>query len=702
MPPALARALQRGLQSVLEAKPGSDWNDLENDAYIAIIDDALHTGPGQISREEVYLGGDSLRPYLMVRNIELIAIAFRSTPGLSVPGFLRALIQECNSFHAADHRGGKSEPAVSLLGIDASGVGSTWLTFPSVYLTALTNISRYRTRRYPLNVGRLAQWLRFQHAARVRATDLALDFNGQIELLVQDILITRPDILGVSLNFGELGSFNAFISALRRTRLRPIICLGNVLAAWAQSEVREMCCDFECVISPSYGEDDLLQVCRLFSLEPKASHEKMQTTSWMTRIRSCPESIVVPDERLLRETLKQGGQASIETSFGCQYGKCSFCPRDHRGKGWNRPALADAIEVIKRMGAMIVEVGGSEQGILSIVDEDAFGSGGRDPDETPNITRIIDVAGDAIIGCEIYTRLEQILDRKWSVDASVRRICQLQKMRNSLTRVFVGVESGSDSQLRRFNKGQSVAEIVPALRAASLLGLPLEFGFITFDPLLTESELVQNIQFLGRTDVILPANTSLSPAEIHGIAFEQSYQPEGNPVFGSVAYMATELELFANSRLASLLQASAPHLLGNFDANFARYDYAYQDPAVGRIAGICRVWTEGAFEPIYRIRVAGRTAPKMSSRYREVIARYRKATYGLLVSSAMTELGEFRPLLQESWQELSREFPSSIGSEIGVDQLLDIWRWVCSCEAGKCIDQDLTFNLDYLRSRRVN
>ncbi|MFZ1685530.1 MAG: radical SAM protein [Candidatus Zixiibacteriota bacterium] len=638
----------------------------------------------------------------MVSMGELFGIVFKSTPHLTVPSFLGTLTQGGDSFYVADHGGTKSDLAVSVLEIDASSVGPTWQTIPSVYLTALTNISRYRTRRYPLNVGRLAQWLRFQRAARVRATDLALDFGGRTNLLIQDILTTRPDALGISLNFGELASFNEFMSALRRTKLRPVICLGNVLAAWAQREVRELCHDFDCVISPSYGEDDLVQICRLLTAGRKTCLDDLRATSWMTNVRVCPTSIVVPDERLLRETLSQGGQVSIETSFGCQYGMCSFCPRDHRGKGWNRPALSDASEVVRRIGAMIAEVGDIEKGVLSIVDEDAFGADGRSPDVSPSIIQIIGAAGEIGIRCEIYTRLEQILDPKWSVDASVRRLCQLQEMCDHLTRVFVGVESGSNSQLRRFNKGQSVAEIVPALRAASLLGLPLEFGFITFDPLLTKSELVENIQFLGRTDVILSANKSLPPTEVYGIACEQGNQLKGNPVYGCVAYMATELELFATSRLAKLLQASAPHLLGNFDPNFARYGYVYQDPAIGRIAGICRIWTEGAFEPIYRIRVADRATSKMSGGYRDVISRYRKASYGLLVLLAMQEFREFRPQMQEFWHELCLDLPTFIGSEIGVDELSELWRWVCDCEAGKSIEQDLRFNIDYLRSRRVN
>src|SRR5262249_36719610 len=127
----------------------------------------------------------------------------------------------------------------------------------------LTNGTRYQARRYPLNVARLAQWARFQHAARVRAVDLALSFGGNIQLLAADVAESCPDILGVSINFGELDSFQALVASLRVScSTKPVLCAGNVLAAWAAEEVRNICEGFELSISTSYGELVLEDVCR--------------------------------------------------------------------------------------------------------------------------------------------------------------------------------------------------------------------------------------------------------------------------------------------------------------------------------------------------------------------------------------------------------------------------------------------------------
>ena len=80
-----------------------------------------------------------------------------------------------------------------------------------------------------------------------------------------------------------------------------------------------------------------------------------------------------------------------------------------------------------------------------------------------------------------------------------------------LARLFVGVESGASTQLLRYNKGSTVAEMVSAIRYLSLLGIQLRFGFIFFDPLMSVQDLIENIEFLGRTDIILPKAPGTSP-----------------------------------------------------------------------------------------------------------------------------------------------------------------------------------------------
>src|SRR5205807_5255221 len=86
-----------------------------------------------------------------------------------------------------------------------------------------------------------------------------------------------------------------------------------------------------------------------------------------------------------------------------------------------------------------------------------------------------------------------------------------------LSRLFLGVESGASAQLERYKKGSTVGEMISAIRYLSLLGMRLRFGFILFDQLMSVKDLVDNIEFLGRTDIVLPAAHNADVEEVWDI-----------------------------------------------------------------------------------------------------------------------------------------------------------------------------------------
>jgi hypothetical protein len=698
----LPHIIAAALSQSCSATPGTGWNERQSIAYESLSRRLAEHNGSEVKREDVFLGGDSLRPYLAVRAEHEAWVVSKPLSPLSPPSLLMEVAS--GKFGAAQRSVIELPPEEYLAwSLFPGGPLMNRLVVPNVYLVSLTNASRYQTRRYPLNVGRLAQWLRFQHAGRVTVADLALDFDGDLRSLSDDVVSSNPDILGISLNFGELDSLRTLISSLRDSSLHPSICLGNVLAAWAPDEVAEICAGFNVRISYSYGEADLERECRLFGERVLGRADLHLLDDKLLRAVVFPTAIVMPDERLLATTLRQGGQVSIETSFGCQYGRCSFCPRDHRGKGWLRPD--DASAVVEGMASLVDTIGGNPSGVLSIVDEDAFGEEGINPGgKQPSIVNLVTLAGSHNLACEIYTRLEQLFDRGRGPAESMERLEQLLLMRPSLVRVFVGVESGSESQLRRYAKGQSVQEVVDALRAGALLGLPLEFGFITFDPLLVEHELIENLEFLARTDVLLSPRSDQTVEDVYSLVIsEQSAAPlAGDPVFTRVAYMATELELFANSAFLKRLLKTHPQLVGERDNSFARYNYCYDDQVVGRVAAWCRVWTEGTFRPIYRMRLAGRTLRGAANPYQEVIRRYRDATFGLLVALTGRFSLAFRPRATALLAALGARLPLDLNNDqIHLDELNKLWQWIVSAAGHASVTEEAVFSLESLERRRA-
>ncbi len=702
--PIAADSLQSAIAALSDAlfaaesrAPGTDWNCREDVAYGSVVAALDCTSWATPDRMQLFLGGDALRPYATLELENHILVVSRKTRDLSLPRLIGELASGQHRVSLeVDVATGHAPYLAQVLAPGDHGAQVARL--PNVQIVSLTDATRYQSRRYPLNIARLAQWLRFQHAARVTPMDLPLGFKGDIGRLCEHVISSSPDILGVSLNFGEIEALRALVTALRTAELFPMLSVGNVLAAWADEEVRAICRGFDLSISYSYGEADLEALCRAFPDGFRAS------TSDSSGAPRTPTSIVVPDERLLAATLGEGGQASLETSFGCQYGRCTFCPRDHRSPGWRRPAPSEAAAVTTVFASIADEVSPLARNVVSLVDEDAFGQEGISTagGEEPSIVRIVETAAAYGLSCEIYTRIEQIFDRRREAEASRRRFRQLLRMRPALQRVFVGVESGSDSQLRRYGKGQTTSDVVDALRMGSLLALPLEFGFITFDPLLTQPELAENLDFFARSDVLLqPPQGVVDPDSLlelleDGPALEAR---AGTPIYSRVAYMATELEVFGNSAFLRLLQRAAPQLVGDFNCAFARHDCSYLDPGIGAVAGWCRVWTEGTFEEIYRARLALRTADEGSQQSRMLVENHRRATFGLLVALAARFCPEISGHAQQLLALHCKDLPLKTTSQPDISELRDLWRWIGDT-SGADVSDDIDFRVSDLENRR--
>jgi len=694
-PPAISTSIATAFAQALREPIGTDWNAREQSARACILP---LFADSSLPEQNVYLGGDALRCYLAVWSKESAWVATTASEIAHRPKLLSEL--HLGRFGSATLMPCRCEGSVvTVAELPLSQQLSERLAAPTLYLASLTNASRYQARRYPLNIARLAQWVRFQHCARAVVLDLPLTFSGNLSTLAEKIIDGRPDVVGISVNFGELETLASLISLIRPSGIRPRLCLGNVLAAWAEQHVRDICDGFEVTISHSYGEHELETVCG--SIFVKDAHTMLILDH---RTVPEPETIVVPDELLIGETITANGQISIETSFGCQYSKCTFCPRDHRGGLWKESDRKNVVAVVDYMASAMASLGKGEGRVLSIIDEDAFGTEeSRTPDDSPpTIVDVVRAAGCHGIGCEIYARLDQIFNRRRSSESSIIRLEQLRLISPLLRRFFVGVESGSDSQLRRYGKGQSTADIVDALRAGSLLGLPLEFGFITFDPLLTRDELVQNLRFLGRKDILFEDRRDCAAKIDRELRTDSETQwPSGIPVFMKVAYMATELELFANSPFKKLLDHGHPELLRDYDAGFARYNYSFRDPLVSQIADWCRVWTEGTFKSIYRIRLAIRSATTPRETSAQIVGRYRQATFALLSTLAhhfgFLSGDEFTAHTAVGLNGMP--IPFSDESK-GLVTMKELWKWVVGTNgAGSDIEQP-NFTLDTLRRHR--
>lgn len=61
---------------------------------------------------------------------------------------------------------------------------------------------------------------------------------------------------------------------------------------------------------------------------------------------------------------------------------------------------------------------------------------------------------------------------------------------------FVGIESGSSTQLLRYNKGVKVSDNLKIINQLEKLGINVDIGFIMFDPLCSKEEINENLVYI--------------------------------------------------------------------------------------------------------------------------------------------------------------------------------------------------------------
>jgi hypothetical protein len=185
-----------------------------------------------------------------------------------------------------------------------------------------------------------------------------------------------------------------------------------------------------------------------------------------------------------------------EASRGCPWGRCNFCvvPWKYAYSGW-RPfpveLVAKQIEGLSDAGAKVVY----------FTDEEFIGP---DLDRMFALVRtILELKRSGQIRRDLLffasTSVRAILGKQTeqSFDRSMRL---LEEMKHAgFIGFFLGVESGSDAQLERYNKGVTANDNRLALKILSELGMEVDVGFIMFDPETSLRDLQNNLDFMEST-----------------------------------------------------------------------------------------------------------------------------------------------------------------------------------------------------------
>jgi hypothetical protein len=482
------------------------------------------------------------------------------------------------------------------------------LNRPRVLLTALYHPEWFPLPRFPLAISDLARAARATLLGQIRLMDMQLGVTA--EDVISIVGSWQPNIVGVSATFGQHDLMIRLLDHLFALPCPPLVLAGGSLTvrneAWLLEHYPRL------LVARGAGEPTMSDILTHFHGDLAISQvrgigyagaSRGEGTYVITRRQTAVQpnraaTDFFPELDLLDQTLERQGVAQLESSRGCT-SYCSFCPRGHKG------AWAGATpEQLPWMLAAMREVFDRHPQIsrtLYLVDEEFIGRG---EDAVPRALEVGSRLHQAGFAWESSCRIDQVVrpgcGRDWHLE---RGHMWRQLMRLGLRRMLFGVESGVASILTRFNKETTPEQNVLAIRTLSALGVPTRFTYITFDHLMSVTELRATHAFQARTDLLLRPLPGLSVGQIISGVRDRAFVDQhavGRPFYTAISYMLVSMEClvgaaYTRSVRAAGLDGEPRPLMGSIDARFA-------DWRIGACSRHAQLWIDRNFALDYTLK----------------------------------------------------------------------------------------------------
>ena len=187
----------------------------------------------------------------------------------------------------------------------------------------------------------------------------------------------------------------------------------------------------------------------------------------------------------------------IQTSRNCVF-NCTYCSQGPK-KMWRTfsyKRIKGDLEIFIKAGTLEFE----------FVDDEFFGG-----NEVYNIDRawkICDIIEELIrkYNCNIKFRIftnPHIISSKNVGTNNIDFVSILNRLKDlGLSRVYLGVESGSLKQRKRYNRSDTIEECLSAITILENLNIEVDVGFIMFDPEVTLEDISDNIDFIQKNNLL--------------------------------------------------------------------------------------------------------------------------------------------------------------------------------------------------------
>ena len=452
----------------------------------------------------------------------------------------------------------------------------------TIYLIALYPDSKFPFMGESLGICAISGYLqdKYDESLTVKLFDQQLDSDNEI---ISHILEDRPAIIGISIKVFSFSKFVQFYELLKSKVFpiyTPLIVIGNSVAHFSGESILKEYGFPDVIVSLGEGEvsfSGLYQyICGRIQLEDVDNIMYCQNGN----IRRTPfryldkDEIPIADRRYTQEFYNKDGEIYIEASRGCAYCSCSICEcRYFLGSTdsvfkWRDKPIGKVVEemlMLKRLGVKAV----------NFSDEDFIG-----PD-TNGIDRAIELAKVFItkginISFRINARVRSIHWQKDSPDLALKKKEMLKKLKQAgLVKLFLGFESGVQSQIDRYGKGYKLQEFIVAKSILDELGIEYELGYISIDPLMTLEELHESLLFIKEEGCIPYISSIYKELRVQKgnrsylRQLRQSEQQNGISLVGDVLFDEQRYDIigYVDNRIATIVSLMKEYI----DENYKKY-----------------------------------------------------------------------------------------------------------------------------------
>ncbi|TKA09714.1 radical SAM protein [Actinacidiphila oryziradicis] len=265
-----------------------------------------------------------------------------------------------------------------------------------------------------------------------------------------------------------------------------------------------------------------------------------------------------------------GGQIFVETSRGCSWSSCTFCLRGLTDiSGRSTEYRRRSPDLVLQDISTLLDLGISE---VTFADEDFLGTS---LDEVEEFVRALAPRLPGSMDFGASCTVHSVYSRRDDKETDQRRQELLQLLvKSGLKRVFLGVESCSPSQLKRYAKGHTREESLLAMRRLQELGVRVEVGVILLDPLCTLDEVEESLEFMSETGMVQVAS---------GLSNELRLQ-------NSSTYLRM-VHRYQQENSVTLIN-------GEMDADTLSFPYRFADSRVGELSRQVSKWS-ARVHPVY-------------------------------------------------------------------------------------------------------